>query len=166
MSKLCIPNELLYEWLTSQYQVYQRTSDLLLQYIADNWTKDRIQVGEYLVLKAGENMKMTTVFIPILEFVSQKVPGYQTVLLKSIPECWQVANYSDEYAENQVKIFSLIISKCKWALENQEDRYAMSFISFVSQAIINFLQENKFQVYLKKSVLHLVGLLFELNLPS
>ena len=116
----------------------------MLQYIADNWTKDRIQVGEYLVLKAGEHMKMTTVFIPILEFVSYKVPGYQTVLLKSIPECWQVANYSDEYAENQVKIFSLIISKCKWALENQEDRYAMSFISFVSQAIINFLQENKF----------------------
>ena len=109
---------------------------------------------------------MTTVFIPILEHVSQRVPGYQTVLLKSIPESWQAANYSDEYAENQVRIFSLIITKCKWAFENQEDKYATSFISFVSHAIINFLQENKFQVYLKKSVLNLVGLLFDLNLPS
>jgi len=49
MSKLKIPNETLHEWLTSKYIVYQKTSDLLLGYIADNWQKEKVQVGEYLV---------------------------------------------------------------------------------------------------------------------
>ena len=70
MCKLNVPNQMLYEWLTTKYQVYQKTSDLLLQFIADNWSRDRVQTGEYLIMKAGENMRMTTVFIPILEFVS------------------------------------------------------------------------------------------------
>ena len=46
------------------------------------------------------------------------------------------------------------------------DNYAQSFVNFVTSCIITFLPEEKFQVYLKKRVLHLVGLLLGLNLPS
>ena len=124
MCKLRIRNEELIGWLTEKTQIYQRTSDLLLAYIADNWSKDPIFVGEYIINKAGEDMRLLTVFIPILEYVSKKVAGYQAVLLKGIPSYWQAARYRDEYAECQIKIFSLIVSKCKWSLENQVDSYS------------------------------------------
>ena len=39
MCKLKIPNELLFKWLTTQ-QVYQKASDILLVYIAKNWSRD------------------------------------------------------------------------------------------------------------------------------
>lgn len=48
----------------------------MLNYIADNWSKDPTFVGEYIINKAGEDMRLLTVFIPILEFVSKKVAGY------------------------------------------------------------------------------------------
>ena len=88
------------------------------------------------------------------------------MLLKGIPGCWQAARYRDEYAECQIKIFSLIVSKCRWSFENRIDNYSQSFINFVTLCIINFLPEEKFQVYLKKSVLHLIGLLLSLNLQD
>ena len=166
MCKLRIRNEELIGWLTEKTQIYQRTSDLLLAYIADNWSKDPIFVGEYIINKAGEDMRLLTVFIPILEYVSKKVAGYQAVLLKGIPSYWQAARYRDEYAECQIKIFSLIVSKCKWSLENQVDSYSQSFVNFVTSCIITFLPEEKFQVYLKKSVLHLIGLLLGLQLQG
>ena len=124
MCKLRVKNEELVLWLTEKNQVYQRASDLLLAYIADNWNKEPVFVGEYIISKAGEDMRLLPVFIPILEHVSKKVAGYQTVLLKGIPSCWQAARYRDEYAECQIKIFSLIVDKCKWALENREDSYS------------------------------------------
>ena len=111
-------------------------------------------------------MRLLSVFIPILEYVSKKVAGYQTVLLKGIPSYWQAAKYRDEYAECQIKIFSLIVSKCKWTLENQMDNYSLSFVNFVTSCILTFLPEEKFQVYLKKSVLHLIGLLLGLKLQN
>jgi hypothetical protein len=40
MSKLKIPNEVLFQWLTEKYQIYQKASDLLLQYIAENWASE------------------------------------------------------------------------------------------------------------------------------
>lgn len=49
MSKLKIPNETLFEWLNCKDLIYQRTSDMLLQYIADNWTRDKVNIGEYLI---------------------------------------------------------------------------------------------------------------------
>jgi hypothetical protein len=58
MSKLKIPNETLYSWLTEKYQIYQKCSDLLLAYIAENWQNEPEQVGDYLVNKAGEDMKI------------------------------------------------------------------------------------------------------------
>ena len=88
------------------------------------------------------------------------------MLLKGIPSNWQAAKFRDEYAESQIKIFSLVVSKCKWALENQMDNYAQSFVNFVTSCIITFLPEEKFQVYLKKSVLHLIGLLLGLKLQN
>lgn len=139
---------------------------MLLAYIADNWSKEPIFVGEYIINKAGEDMRLLTVFIPVLEYVSKKVAGYQTVLLKGIPSYWSAARYRDEYAECQIKIFSLIVSKCKWSLENQVDSYPQSFVNFVTSCIITFLPEEKFQVYLKKSVLHLIGLLLGLKLQG
>lgn len=89
-------------------------------------------------------MRLLPVFIPILEHVSKKVAGYQTVLLKGIPSCWQAARYRDEYAECQIKIFSLIVSKCRWSFENRIDNYSQSFINFVTSCIITFLPEEKF----------------------
>ena len=76
MCKLRIKNEELVQWLTEKPLIYQRTSDLLLAYIAENWSKDPVFVGEYIVNKAGEDMRMLSVFIPILEHVSKKVAGY------------------------------------------------------------------------------------------
>lgn len=103
--------------------------------------------------------------IPILEHVSQKVPGYQRTLLKGIPQDWQAVKYSDEFAGNQVKIFSLIVDKCNWALQDENDSIASNFLIFITNAMCSFLQEERFQVYLKKSVLHLIGLLLDLKLP-
>ena len=53
LTKLEIPNQVLCEWLTVKYEVYQKTNDLLLSYIADNWSHEKLQVGEYLIAKAA-----------------------------------------------------------------------------------------------------------------
>jgi len=47
MSKLGIPNNVLLEWITlkTAAQVYHKCSDILLSYIADNWTKPCIILG-------------------------------------------------------------------------------------------------------------------------
>ena len=76
MSKLKIPNEVLSRWLTSKNDVYQKNSDLLLQYIAENWSRDKVHVGEYLVQKAGIQMELLAVLIPIVEYVSNKTASY------------------------------------------------------------------------------------------
>ena len=76
MCKLRVKNEELVQWLTEKSQIYQRASDLLLSYIADNWNKEPVYVGEYIISKAGEDMRLLPVFIPILEHVSKKVAGY------------------------------------------------------------------------------------------
>ncbi len=88
MSKLKIPNEVLSRWLTTKNDVYQKNSDLLLQYIADNWSRDKVHVGEYLVQKAGIQMELLAVLIPIVEYVSNKTASYQTVFVQQIPHCW------------------------------------------------------------------------------
>jgi hypothetical protein len=70
LSKLEIPNQVLCDWLTFKYEVYQKSNDLLLQYIADNWTHEKLQVGEYLIAKAASEDTcriMLGVFLPILE---------------------------------------------------------------------------------------------------
>jgi hypothetical protein len=72
LTKLEIPNQVLCDWLTVKSEVYQKTNDLLLSYIADNWTHEKLQVGEYLVAKAaqeGSDRTLLGVFIPILERV-------------------------------------------------------------------------------------------------
>ena len=73
LSKLEIPNQTLCEWLTVKYEVYQKTSDLLLSYIADNWLNEKLHLGEYLISKAAEDgtdKSLLGVFLPILETVS------------------------------------------------------------------------------------------------
>ncbi len=42
LSKLEIPNQVLCDWLTIKYEVYQKTNDLLLSYIADNWSHEKL----------------------------------------------------------------------------------------------------------------------------
>lgn len=72
LSKLEIPNQTLCDWLTVKYEVYQKSNDLLLQYIADNWNHEKLRVGEYLITKAaseGLEKSLLGVFLPILEIV-------------------------------------------------------------------------------------------------
>jgi hypothetical protein len=104
------------------------------------------------------------VFIPIIQHISQSTPGYQRVLLKKIPEYWKSVNFTEGYAENQVKIYSLIVSKCKWTLEGGQDADATTFINFICIQVMIFLNNTKFSVYLKKQVLNLAGLLYDLKL--
>jgi hypothetical protein len=118
------------------------------------------------VNKAGEDMKILQVFIPITQFVSEHTPGYQRVLLKKIPEYWKSVNFTEGYAENQVKIYSLIVSKCKWTLESSAESDAVAFVNFLCIQIMVFLNNTKFSVYLKKQVLNLAGLLYDLKLPA
>lgn len=91
LSKLEIPNQVLCDWLTIKYEVYQKTNDLLLSYIADNWSHEKLQVGEYLVAKAaqeGSDRALLGVFLPILERVHQKTQNYHQILLTAIPREW------------------------------------------------------------------------------
>jgi hypothetical protein len=104
-------------------------------------------------------MELLGVFIPILQYVSENTPGYSKVLLNAIPDNWNAGNRAAEYAENQVKIFSLIVSKCAWALEDANDQYARRFVNYLCNQIIQFLHENALTVYSKKQVLHLIGLM-------
>lgn len=85
------------------------------------------------------------------------------MLLKKIPEYWKTVNFAEGYAENQVKIYSLIVSKCKWTLENSQDSDATTFINFICMQIMIFLNNTKFSVYLKKQVLNLAGLIYDLR---
>lgn len=91
LTKLEIPNQVLCDWLTVKYEVYQKTNDLLLSYIADNWSHEKLQVGEYLVAKAaqeGSDRALLGVFIPILERVHLKTQNYHQILLTAIPREW------------------------------------------------------------------------------
>ena len=54
LSKLAIPNAVLAEWLTAKHWVFQRTSDLLLAYITENWEHPELRVAQYLVAKAQQ----------------------------------------------------------------------------------------------------------------
>jgi hypothetical protein len=76
MAQLSIPNEILSEWLTTKSVVYHKCNDIILKYIADNWNRTDIRLGDYLVEKANENLDLFSVFIPILEYISHKTPGY------------------------------------------------------------------------------------------
>lgn len=109
-------------------------------------------------------MKVLQVFIPIVQHISDHTPGYQRILLKKIPEYWKTVNFTEGYAENQVKIYSIILSKCKWTLETGQDPSATAFINFICIQIMTFLNNTKFTVYLKKQVLNLAGLLYDLKL--
>ncbi len=42
MSKLEIPNQVLCDWLTVKYEIYQKSHDLIMQYIADNWQHEKL----------------------------------------------------------------------------------------------------------------------------
>jgi hypothetical protein len=108
----------------------------LLVYIAENWSRQNLFVGEYLIQKAGRNMELLGVLIPTVQYVSENTPGYQNVLLNAIPHNWNAGNRAGEYAENQVKIFSLIVSKCAWALEDANDQYARRFVNYLCNQII------------------------------
>lgn len=68
MSTLRIPNETLNIWLQDKSFVYQKTSDLLLVYIKENWTKEKIHLGEYLIQKATKDLGLLAVFLPIINF--------------------------------------------------------------------------------------------------
>jgi hypothetical protein len=76
-------------------------------------------------------MELLAVFIPILQYVSEHQEGYSKILLSAIPENWDNANRVAEYAENKVKLFSLIVSKCNWALEEANDRTARQFVNYL-----------------------------------
>lgn len=56
------------------------------------------------------------------------------------------------------------MSKCKWTLEKGQDIDAVNFINFLCIQILIFLNNAKFSVYLKKQVLNLVGLLYDLKI--
>jgi hypothetical protein len=51
LSKLKIPNETIAEWLTVKYAVYQKTNDVILTYIEENWNDPKYHVGEYIITK-------------------------------------------------------------------------------------------------------------------
>lgn len=106
---MSIPNEILSEWLTSKSEVYHKCTDILLKYIAENWIRDDTRVGDYLVEKTKENLDLLSVFIPVLEYISHKTPGYQKVLIQKIPSNWNNAAHNVEYAEKQVQIYSIIL---------------------------------------------------------
>jgi len=112
MSQLQIPNETLSNWLSVKSEIYHKSSDLLLKYIADNWIRDDIQVGSYLVEKTKENQDLLSVLIPILDYICDRVAGYQTVFIEKIPLFWNIAAHNADYAEKQVQIYSIILQKC------------------------------------------------------
>jgi len=41
-----------------------------LKYIADNWIREDIQLGNYLIEKTNEKLDLLYVFVPILEYIS------------------------------------------------------------------------------------------------
>ena len=84
MASLRIPNETLNTWLKDKSFVYQKTSDLLLKYISENWTKDKVHLGEYLIQKATKDLGLLAVFLPIIEFTKEK-PSLKDVLIRQIP---------------------------------------------------------------------------------
>lgn len=66
MAQLRIPNGTLFNWLTSKSFVYQKTSDLLLTFISDNWIREKVHLGEYLIQKAASELTLLAVFLPII----------------------------------------------------------------------------------------------------
>ena len=47
-------------------------------------------------------MSLLAVFIPMLEYIGEKTPGFQSVLIKQIPQNWGTAEYETESAEKQI----------------------------------------------------------------
>lgn len=137
-----------------------------MKFISDNWIRDKVHLGEYLIQKASKELNLLAVFIPILEFISTRTSGYQDVLIKQIPQNWGTAEFETEFAEKQVKIYSIIVSKCNWSFEKKSTKESVTFISFVIQQAKNFLSSVKHNIYFKKQVLQLVGLLYSLNLSE
>lgn len=165
ISKLEIPNQTLCDWLTTKFEVYQKTNDLLLQYVAEYWNHDKLHVGEYLITKASEegiDKSLLGVFLPILEVVQTKCHNYHHVLLTVIPREWSKVPQDFDTALNLVRIYSFITNSCKAILQDQTNKTAGVFIDHLCQTASLFLQD-RFSVHLKKEVLSLIGLIYNMR---
>ena len=131
MAQLRIPNETLFNWLTSKSFVFQKTSDLLLSFISDNWMKEKVHLGEYLIQKAAKELTLLAVFLPIIQVVGKDKKGFQEVLIKQIPQNWGTAEFETEYAEKQVQIYFMIVSNFSDSFEKQHTKESVTFVSFV-----------------------------------
>ena len=47
-------------------------------------------------------MSLLAVFIPMLEYIGKHTAGFQTVLIKQIPQNWGTAEFETESAEKQI----------------------------------------------------------------
>ncbi|CDW71353.1 dna-dependent protein kinase catalytic subunit [Stylonychia lemnae] len=166
LSKLEIPNETLCEWLTKKHLLYQKSSDLLLSYIAENWNHFKLNVGEYLIIKAKDEPSLYAVFIPILEKLSQKTPNYYKILLRSVPENWNEQERTDftefEVATSKVKIYTFIANACQVQLRDRSNHYAIKFIDHLCEKVSKYLKE-RYPVHIKREVLNLVGMIYNLE---
>jgi len=83
------------------------------------------------------------------------------VLLKEIPKEWK-AQHDFDACLNQVRIYCFITNNCKAQLLDQTNKNAATFIDHLCQTASLFLHD-RFSVHLKKEVLHLIGLIYNLK---
>jgi hypothetical protein len=165
LTRLEIPNQTLCDWLTVKFEVYQKTNDLLLQYVADNWNHPKLKVGEYLFTKAadeGVGKALIGIFLPLLETLKTRGVDYHQVLLSVIPREWARAPQDFDTAVNLVRIYAFIANHCRNQLQDQTSPQAGAFIDHLCQTASLFLQD-RFSVHLKKEVLLLIGLIYNLK---
>jgi len=148
-----------------KFEVYQKTNDLLLQYVADNWNHPKLKVGEYLFTKAadeGVGKALIGIFLPLLETLKTRSVDFHQVLLSVIPREWARAPQDFDTAVNLVRIYAFIANHCRAQLQDQTSPQAGAFIDHLCQTASLFLQD-RFSVHLKKEVLLLIGLIYNLK---
>lgn len=161
LSKLGIPNAALAQWLTDKHFVYQRASDLILDYIIENWEHPDLRVAQYLVAKAQENPKLLSVFTPIIERASKKKSNFDEVLVRLIPAHWKFEVHKDlESVNHFLKIASMIVLHKDSCLERRPShKDSIQFIHHTTE-MIKMILHGEYSVTVKKEVMTLLGLIY------
>jgi len=141
--------------------VYQRTSDLLLDYIIENWEHSELRVAQYLVAKAQENPKLLSIFTPVIERARQKKENFDEVLVRLIPAHWKHNVHKDlESVNHYLKISSMIVVHKDSCLERRPShKESVQFIHHITEMSKLYLN-SEYSVSVKKDVMTLLALIY------
>jgi len=147
-------------WLSRNSQVFQKASDLVLSYVAVKWNDKELSLGTYFLTKAANERSLLQAVVPILEQCKKQGISFSDVIISKAPELWKRPFEDDPF--NQIKIYAFVVNDSMKKLRDSTSKQTLYFVDHVCDICKHFLRD-RFSATLKKEVLLLVGLIYNLK---